>query len=87
MLRQLIKPLISSLIMGAAAWGTYYALSLLTGSSSGRLVTTLFMLIAIAVAVVVYFALIIIFRIITADDIELIPKGEKVAKILRIKAK
>lgn len=87
MLRQLVKPLISSLIMGAAAWGTYYALSLAIGRSGGRLVTCLCMLVAIAVAVVVYAALVIVMRVITAEDVELIPKGEKVAKILRIKAK
>ena len=87
MLRQLVKPLISSLIMGAAAWGTYYALSLAIGRSGGRLVTCLCMLVAIAVAVVVYAALVIVLRVITAEDVELIPKGEKVAKILRIKAK
>lgn len=67
--------------------GVYEALGALTRSMSGRLVTLLCMLVAIAVAVLVYAALIIILRVINADDIELIPKGEKVAKILRIKAK
>ena len=39
---------------------------------------------AIGVAVVVYFGLIIFTRAISKDDLALIPKGEKLARILRV---
>ena len=40
---------------------------------------------AIAVAVVVYVALVLVLRIITKDDLSLLPKGEKLAKLLKIR--
>ena len=47
--------------------------------------TALAMLAAIGVAVVVYLVLVIALRAITRDDMRLIPKGEKLARILHIK--
>lgn len=87
MLRQLIKPLVASLIMGAAAWGSYQALRMITASMNGRLIICLCMAVAIVVAVVVYAALVIFMRVISSDDLEIMPKGKKLAKILRIKEK
>ena len=40
---------------------------------------------AIGVAVVVYVVLIVLTRSITAEDMKLIPKGEKLAKLLHIR--
>ena len=39
---------------------------------------------AIGVAVIVYFALILVTRAISRDDLSLIPKGDKIARILRV---
>ena len=39
---------------------------------------------SIAVGVVVYFVSVVLFKAITADDCKLLPKGEKIAKILRL---
>ena len=40
---------------------------------------------AVAVGVIVYAVMIVKIRAITLEDIKLIPKGEKIAKILRIR--
>ena len=40
---------------------------------------------AIALAVVVYGVLVLALRIITKDDLEMLPKGDKLAKILRVR--
>ncbi len=87
MLRQLVKPLVCSLIMGAAALGSYLLLERLFGASGGRLITCVCMAAAIIVAVIVYAALIIVLRVITADDLEIMPKGKKLARLFRIKDK
>ena len=42
-------------------------------------------LLAIAVAGVAYLVLVVVLKIITADDCALLPKGEKIARILRIR--
>ena len=39
---------------------------------------------AIAVAVVVYAVLVLALRIVTRDDLALLPKGEKIAKMLKL---
>ena len=39
---------------------------------------------AIAVAVIVYLLLVILFKALTYEDCLLLPKGEKIAKILKI---
>ena len=43
------------------------------------------MLIAVAAAVVVYVIMIIITRAVTTEDMKLIPKGEKIARLLHIR--
>lgn len=82
-----IKPCFNSLIMGAAAWLVYPAMLELLGAgpNPGRLMIILALLVAIAVAVVVYGVMTIFTKAITIDDMKLVPKGEKIAKLLRIK--
>lgn len=74
-----VKPLISAALMGAAAWASY---GLLTNflSLGNRLAT----IGAILVAVVVYVVLVLALRVISKDDLALMPKGEKIARILHI---
>lgn len=76
-----LKPLIASLGMGAAAWFAYRAIHTVIASSS------LSCLAAIVAAVVVYALLVLVLRIITMEDCMLLPKGEKIAKILHIREK
>lgn len=96
--RAIGKPLIASLIMGAAAWGShgladkilrsmdlFWKVSAETGelyySYMGSALATL---IGIVVAVVVYVVLVLALRTISKEDLALMPKGEKIAKILHI---
>lgn len=74
-----VKPLVASVIMGAAAWGVH---GLLTNFL--RLGNSLATLFAIAVAGIVYLILVVCLRIISKDDLALMPKGDKIAKFLHI---
>ena len=81
-----LKPLLSSALMGGAAWGVYGLLSRLLGggevlSRTGNAVATLG---AIGVAVVVYLVLIVALRAFSREDLSLMPKGDKIARLLRM---
>lgn len=82
-----VKPLLCTAIMAAAAFFTY---RLLRGYGpgvigTGRMAVVVFLSLTIIVAVVVYIVLIIVTRTITKEDMALVPKGEKLAKVLRIR--
>ena len=77
------KPVLASAVMGAAAWGSYGLLSRVL--SGGYAASALAALGAIGIAVVVYFILVLALRMITAEDLKMIPKGEKLAKLLHIR--
>lgn len=93
-----IKPLIAALVMGAGAWATYGLMSRLLMSMTrfqtaleggavaisalGNAIATLG---AIGVGVVIYGALIVALRAISKEDLMLMPKGEKIAKILHLR--
>ena len=84
--RMFLRPLVSSLLMGVSAWGVYTPLySIVSGViSSVRLGMAFAMFISIGCACVVYLVLIIATKAVTYEDMKLIPKGEKLAKLLRI---
>ena len=68
--------------MGLGAWAVHGLLAkLLTTSRMGNAVSTLA---AILVAVVIYGVLVIVLRAITKEDLALMPKGEKIARILHL---
>ncbi len=73
-----LKPLLASVIMAGVAWGGY---RLLAAVLPGKLAV----LGAIALAVVCYLVLVILLRAITKEDLELIPKGDKIARLLHIR--
>ena len=93
------KPLAASALMGLGAWAVHGLMSKLfeaTGifmsadpvthevlglSRTGNAAATL---LAILVAVVIYGVLVIALRAITKDDLMLMPKGEKIARMLRL---
>ncbi len=80
----LLKPLLSSALMGAAAWGSYGLLMrFLPGG--GKLHMLLSMGGAIVLAVLVYLVLTVTWRMITREDMALIPGGDKIARILRMR--
>ena len=78
-LKLFAKPVIASVIMGGAAWGSYGLLYKLTSSNS---ISTLA---AVLIAVAVYAVLIVALRVLTRDDLALMPKGDKIAQLLRIR--
>jgi stage V sporulation protein B len=81
------KPLFCTAIMAVAAYFTYKALHL-AGSGiigTGRMAVCLYLGGAIVVGVVVYVVLIVVTRTLTVNDLKLVPKGDKLAKLLRIK--
>ena len=71
-----LKPGLSALLMGAAAFASYKLLFLVLKSN------TIALLAAILVGVVSYGALILLTRTITKDEIRRLPKGEKLVKLL-----
>ena len=76
--RVFVKPLIASLVMGAGAWASYGLLSPILGNTLGVAG-------AICIAVVIYAVLVIVLKAVSKDDLSLMPKGDKIAKLLRIK--
>ncbi len=80
--RILLKPCFAALIMGAAAWAVYGLLSRALGP--GRMSLLLALGAAIFVAVAIYLALTVLTRMITREDMAMIPGGEKLAKLLHM---
>ncbi len=76
-LRAFIKPIIASVIMAAVAWVSWYLLSGVIGSG-------LAVICAIIIAVIVYAVLIVVLRIISKEDLSLMPGGDRIGKILHI---
>ncbi|MBO4331047.1 MAG: polysaccharide biosynthesis protein [Oscillospiraceae bacterium] len=87
--RLFAKPLAASAVMGAGAWGAYRlagALLIRAGVYVGGGVgMKLALAAAVAAGVIVYLLAVIFFGAISREELELVPKGEKIAKILRIK--
>lgn len=95
--RTFAKPLVASVVMAAAAWGSHGLLDKIFRSmdlfwkvgETGELYysymgSALATVGAIFIAVIIYVALVLVLRAISKEDLSLMPKGEKIAKILRI---
>ena len=79
-----VRPAIATIVMGAAAWLSYTVIGSVIGTEGGmRLVLS--MGASIVIACIVYAVMIIAIRAITKDELELVPKGDKIAKLLRIR--
>ena len=78
LLPALWKSGIAAVVMGAATYGAYYILSEFIAS------VAICCLGAIGIAVIVYVLMVILLKVITYEDCLLLPKGEKIAKILKI---
>ncbi|MDR3149174.1 MAG: polysaccharide biosynthesis protein [Oscillospiraceae bacterium] len=74
-----VKLLFSSAVMGAAAWFVYYAVIRTVNRQLIALGA------AIIVAVVIYAVLVVMLKVITKDDLAFAPKGDKIAKLLRLR--
>ena len=73
-----LKPFAAAAIMGAGAWAVYGLVFKFLHSN------TLGVMCAIGVAVVIYAVLIVALKAISRDDLALMPKGQKIAKLLRL---
>lgn len=71
------KPLIGSALMGVCAWASHGLLTRYLGNALATLG-------AICVAGAIYFVLVVALRAISKEDLDLMPKGDKIAKILRL---
>ena len=86
LLRNLLRPMLSAIIMGAAVYGTYYCLTHFAHLSiSSTLHSAILCAVPILVGVVVYVVCVVLTNAIKKEDCELLPKGEKIAKLLRLK--
>ena len=65
-------------VMGAAARAAY-------GILAGHLGNTMSVAGGIVVGAIVYAILVLVLRIVSKDDLSLMPKGDKIAKLLHIK--
>ncbi len=87
-----LKPLLAATVMGLATWATYglscKILLLLPHFQNGDALSwsgnALATLISIGLSVILYFALIILLRAISKSDLALMPKGDQIAKLLRL---
>ena len=76
-MKTFLIPSLASICMGGAAWAVYESLLMLTSSPKISVV------IAVLVAVVVYFAMLLLFRGITEEELRSFPKGYLLVRIAK----
>ena len=84
-----IRPLLASLLMGGCAWGVYAVLRSVLRTAglfqSGRMMFLVPAVLAVLAGVVLYLVFIVVLKAITREELELVPKGDKLARILRVR--
>jgi len=82
-----IKPLLCSLGMGLAAFLTYTGAQWLGYGllGDGRAAVVIYLVVAVIISALVYAILVILTRVITKDDLSHVPRGDKLAKLLRVR--
>ena len=78
-LKNLIRPFLAACLMGVAVWLCWWSMSTV-GISSRVLLAA----VPVCVGVVVYGLAALVFKVITKEDCLLLPKGEKIAKLLKL---
>ena len=81
LLQNILRPFLPAALMGVAVWGCYRGLVYILGQNGSRL---LLCGIPVCVGVAVYCVCIVVFKSIRKEDCLLLPKGEKIAKLLRL---
>ncbi len=81
LLKNLLRPFLPAAVMGAAVYGVYWLLTLALGAEGSRV---LLCGVPIAAGVAVYGVMIVVCKSITREDCMLLPKGDKLAKLLRL---
>ncbi len=78
--KYILKPLVSGIVMGGAAFGVFTLLSAFMGAGyTSNLIATV---VSIAVAAVVYFGFVFALHIMSKDDILLLPAGTRIYRLL-----
>ena len=80
-LKNMLRGFLSAVIMGVFAFGVWYVLKNMLGVGSNLILCAL----PILVGVVVYLVCAVTLKAITREDCLLLPKGEKIAKLLHLK--
>jgi stage V sporulation protein B len=80
-LKNMVRAALAAAIMGVCTYGAWYALTLLLGENSSRVMLCG---LPIMVGVVVYALAAIKLKAITHADCLLLPKGDKLAKLLKL---
>ena len=78
-MKNLVRPLLASAVMGVFVLGVFLGLKALNIQSS-----LILCVLPIGVGVAVYAVGVFLFRVVTREDCLLLPKGEKIAKLLRL---
>ena len=83
MLRNMLRPLLSGLIMAACVFAVYFGMSQIftLDSTLGKLILVGA---PVGVGVIAYVLCVVKLKAITREDCLLLPKGEKIAKLLRL---
>lgn len=79
--RNVLRPLIPALLMGASAFGTWQLIIRILGENCSRIIQVGG---PMGVAVVVYIVFAAWLKSITREDCLLLPKGDKIARLLRL---
>ena len=81
LVKNLLRPVIPAAVMGAVVYILYRGLVALLGADGSRV---LLCGIPICAGVAVYAVMIVLCKSITREDCQLLPKGDKIAKLLRL---
>lgn len=80
------KPMLASCVMGAAVWAIHgLVYRLLSGGHSAYGANALATMVSICAGVAVYAVLVVALRILRAEDVRSMPKGEKLVRLLHLK--
>ena len=80
----LVRSFFAAAVMGILAWGTLWVLKAAGVSAATMTGRLLLCAVPVLVGVVSYFFTAVKFKVITHEDCLLLPKGEKIAKILKL---
>ena len=80
-LKNLLRSFLPAAVMGVAVWVCSWAIERLLGSDISRVISCG---VPIMVGAAVYVVGVVVFKAITKEDCQLLPKGEKIAKLLHL---
>ncbi len=81
LVKNLLRAALPALIMGAVAYGSWQGLVYILGQNASRVILCGA---PIALAACVYLVCVVLFKSITREDCLLLPKGERIAKLLHL---